>query len=92
MSETVPIPRKKTLSRRASTTTMFWNSKFVKQRCQVSTYSSVTLTLPVAMSLTDKQASSFWVMLYLSPEQGHQLPLLSKPEDQLEEDLVQDCF
>jgi hypothetical protein len=52
MPETVP--RKKILSRRASTTTtMFWNSKFVKQRCQVYTYSSVTLTSPVAMSLTD---------------------------------------
>jgi hypothetical protein len=46
----------------------------------------------MAMSVTDKQASSFWVMLYLSPEQGHQLPSLSKPEDQLKEDLVQDCF
>jgi hypothetical protein len=46
------------------------------------------------MSLTDKQASSFWAMLYLSPKQGHQLPLLSKPEDQLklEKDLVRDCF
>jgi hypothetical protein len=60
-------------------------------KTKVSTYSSVTLTSPVAMSLTDKQAFSFRVMLYASPEEGHQLQLqLSKPST--EEDLVQYCF
>jgi hypothetical protein len=78
----------RTLSRRASKN--FLDLKVCKTKG--STYSSVTLTSPVAMSLTDKQASSFRVMLYLSPEQGRQLPSLSKPKDQLKEDLVQDCF